>query len=325
MINKLQYYISTSLDPYENLATEKYLLDNVSDDCLILYLWQNEKTVVIGKNQNPWAECQCEQLSKDGGRLARRLSGGGAVFHDIGNLNFTFLCTTKNYDLAKQMQVIQAACHIAGIKTELSGRNDLLADGKKFSGNAFYNAKGKAYQHGTLLIDTNLKSMQKYLTPPKAKLEAKGVKSVGARVINLSSLSPDLTCKKMCDYMLSAFSEVYNSPYELIEIKDINFINTLKKEYSSWDYLYGNTFPFSASAESQFSWGHARVLLKIENGKIIDTELYTDAMDWTLADTVCTALKGCEFKQKEIYNALIKQNLNSSVLKDFLELIEQIL
>ena len=136
MIKNLQYYISTSLNPYENLATEKYLLDTVAEDGYILYLWQNQNTVVIGKNQNPWAECRCNLLETEGGRLARRLSGGGAVFHDTGNLNFTFLCSAKNYDLDRQMKVIQTACSLAGIKTELSGRNDLLAAGRKFSGNA---------------------------------------------------------------------------------------------------------------------------------------------------------------------------------------------
>ena len=155
MINKLKYYISTDFEPYKNLSIEKFLFDTVPEDTCILYLWQNKKTVVIGKNQNPWAECNCAVLSKDGGKIARRLSGGGAVFHDIGNLNFTFISSADNMDVQKNLKVIQRACGMAGIETEISGRNDILADGKKFSGNAFYNAKGKAYHHGTLLIKSN--------------------------------------------------------------------------------------------------------------------------------------------------------------------------
>ena len=324
MIKKIQYYITTSLDPYKNLATEKYLFDNVDDDTCILYLWQNEKTVVIGKNQNPWAECQCEQLEKDGGKLARRLSGGGAVFHDVGNLNFTFICKTTNYNLEKQLKVIQTACEFAGIKTELSGRNDLLTEGKKFSGNAFYNSKGRSYHHGTLLINANFENMQKYLTPPKAKLEAKGVKSVGARVINLSSLSPNLTCKKMCEFMLKAFCEVYESNATLFVIEDNNQIKTLSEEYKSWEYLYKKTFSFSACAEEKFSWGHAKLLLKIDDGKITDAKLYTDSMDWTVSDTVCNALKNCKFTQEDICNAL-KLKLQSPVLEDISALIKQVL
>ena len=176
MIGKIEIYMSEDFNPYRNLATEKLLLDSVGEDSLILYLWQNEKTVVIGRNQNPLAECNCALLKEENGFLARRLSGGGAVFHDCGNLNFTFLCCTENYDLEKQLRVIQKACEMAGIHAELNGRNDLLADGRKFSGNAFYNSKGKSYHHGTILINADKEKLTKYLTPPKAKLWAKGVK-----------------------------------------------------------------------------------------------------------------------------------------------------
>ena len=105
MINRLSYFISSSTNPYLNLAVEEYLLETVKPNQLILYLWQNERTVVIGKNQNAWKECRFQELEADGGHLARRLSGGGAVFHDLGNLNFTFLIPSSDYDLSKQMSV----------------------------------------------------------------------------------------------------------------------------------------------------------------------------------------------------------------------------
>lgn len=124
-------------------------------ETLILYLWQNENTIVIGHNQNPWTECNMDSLRHDNVKLARRLSGGGAVYHDMGNLNFTFLTSEENYDLSRQMQVIKTACDFADIDTELSGRNDILADSRKFSGNAFYHSKEAAYHHGTLLICSN--------------------------------------------------------------------------------------------------------------------------------------------------------------------------
>ena len=189
MIKNLQFYVSHTVNPHLNLAIEKILFDAVDDETVILYLWQNQNTVVIGKNQNAFSECRTELLRQEGGTLARRLSGGGAVFHDLGNLNFTFICSTDNLDVAKNMEVIRRACLLSGITAELSGRNDILASGKKFSGNAFYNSKGRSYHHGTLLINADMEKLDRYLTPPKAKLETKGIKSVRTRVINLSELA----------------------------------------------------------------------------------------------------------------------------------------
>ena len=159
MIDRLQVYESEGFDPYRNLAIEQHLLETVLGGCCLLYLWRNERTVVIGRNQNAWAECRTTLLSEEGGRLARRLSGGGAVYHDLGNLNFTFLMRTEDYDLDRQLNVIQTACRLGGIETERSGRNDLLADGRKFSGNAFYRHEGRSYHHGTLLVDTDMNRM----------------------------------------------------------------------------------------------------------------------------------------------------------------------
>ena len=138
MITKIFIYNAQGTDPHENLAAEKVLMDALAPGEAMLYLWQNLNTVVIGKNQNAWLECRTSLLDEEGGKLARRLSGGGAVYHDLGNLNFTFLMCKEDYNLDKQVAVIQKACALAGIHAEKSGRNDLLADGRKFSGNAFY-------------------------------------------------------------------------------------------------------------------------------------------------------------------------------------------
>ena len=193
MIETLRVCESEGLDPYRNLAIEQHLLETVLGGCCLLYLWQNERTVVIGRNQNAWAECRTTALFEEGGRLARRLSGGGAVYHDLGNLNFTFLLCEEDYDLTRQLSVIRRACSLCGIETEISGRNDLLASGRKFSGNAFCHHEGRAYHHGTLLIDVDADAMGRYLSPSKAKLEAKGVESVRSRVVNLRELNPALT------------------------------------------------------------------------------------------------------------------------------------
>ena len=168
MIRKIFIYNAQVTDPHENLAAEKVLMDALAPGEAMLYLWQNLNTVVIGKNQNAWLECRTSLLEQEGGKLARRLSGGGAVFHDLGNLNFTFLMCKEDYDLDKQVTVIQKACALAGITAEKSGRNDLLADGRKFSGNAFYQDKVHAYHHGTLMVDVDKEKLGRYLSPPKS-------------------------------------------------------------------------------------------------------------------------------------------------------------
>ena len=164
MIHKLKLFESKTTEPYYNLAIEQHLLEIVSEGNCVLYLWQNENTVVIGRNQNAWKECRTTLLEEEGGRLARRLSGG-AVFHDRGNLNFTFLLPTAEYDLERQIEVIRRACAALGVPVEKSGRNDLLADGRKFSGNAFYHHEGHSYHHGTMLVDVNMEKLRRYLQP----------------------------------------------------------------------------------------------------------------------------------------------------------------
>ena len=210
MIERLLVCRARGTDPYENLALEEALLNRVGAGELILYLWQNERTVVIGRNQNPWKECRTALLAEEGGRLARRLSGGGAVFHDLGNLNFTFLMPAADYDLSRQLTVLERACQSLGIPAQRSGRNDLLADGRKFSGNAFYKHNGRAYHHGTLMVDVDLEMVQRYLSPSKAKLAAKGVDSVRSRVVNLREFVPDLTIPQLADALVAALAEVYN-------------------------------------------------------------------------------------------------------------------
>ena len=181
MIQKIQIITTSNTDPYENLALEEYLMDTVEPGTCILYLWQNRQTVVIGQNQNAWQECKVKELEEDGGFLARRLSGGGAVFHDLGNLNFTFLLPRSEYDVARQSDVIVQAVRSFGLAAERSGRNDILVDGRKFSGNAYFKRGANAYHHGTLLIHVDMANLSRYLNVPADKLRSKGVRSVVSR------------------------------------------------------------------------------------------------------------------------------------------------
>lgn len=308
------YTVSTnSTDPYYNLALEEYLLSQVPEDAVLLYLWQNAHTVVIGRNQNPWTECRTSLLEQEGGQLARRLSGGGAVYHDLGNLNFTFLCREEHYDLQKQLSVIQKAAQLAGISAEFSGRNDLLADGRKFSGNAFYHSKGKAYHHGTLLIDTDTEKLGRYLSPPKAKLESKGIASVRSRVINLKELSPALTCDTMKGYMLRAFEEVYGNQVAPFILCDPDAVLALKSRYESQQWLYGKPFPFSCTLEGYFSFGNLQLQLSVEQGVITALQCYTDAMDSQLPEKISLALSGCPFQTEAMVNALASTEVGAEL------------
>ena len=222
MIGKLFFLESDSFDPYENLALEELLLESCGRGVCILYLWQNQKTVVIGRNQNAWAECRTEELKQAGGKLARRLSGGGAVFHDLGNLNFTFVVGKEDYHIPRQLEVILRALRRLGIPAEKSGRNDLLAEGKKFSGNAFYEQGDTWYHHGTLMVDVDKDSLTRYLTVSKEKLESKGVASVRSRVANLREFKPDLTVEELKNALVSALEEVYGLEAKRISKEDLD-------------------------------------------------------------------------------------------------------
>ena len=325
MVKRLCYYVGKSENPYYNLAVEQYLMETVPADTCILYLWQNRHTVVIGRNQNAWAECRTTQLAADGGHLARRLSGGGAVYHDLGNLNFTFLLSKENYDVAKQLQVIVTACKNLGIAAEATGRNDVTVDGRKFSGNAFYDAKGQAYHHGTLLVDVDMASLGKYLMPSKAKLQSKGVDSVRSRVVNLKELCPELTIAGMQQEMLKAFCQVYGlEAQELTEdLLDRDYVNQLAERNASWDWNYGKSLPATFSCEARFDWGSVTVEAKVEQGAVTQARVYSDSMDWRISQQLQDALTLCRFTEEDMLTAVEGTTLPDAVKKDISSLLKE--
>ena len=324
MIEKLFIHQESSLDPYYNLALEKQLLDALQPGMCILYLWQNRNTVVIGKNQNAWAECRTSLLEAEGGHLARRLSGGGAVFHDTGNLNFTFLVCDEDYDVDKQLSVIQKACEYCGITAEKSGRNDLLADGRKFSGNAFYHQSGHAYHHGTLMVTVDKDKLQRYLSPSKAKLDAKGVASVRSRVVNLSELAPGLTCDTMRELMVKAFEEVYgllSQPITLTE-EDAKTIEATRQVNASWEHLFGANLPFSFECEDRFPWGGVQLQLAADGGVITAVKVYSDSMDWQLSSKLEDALTGVAFHTDDLCRAIRAEFSDPKISADLCGMIK---
>ncbi|TCL43170.1 lipoate--protein ligase [Harryflintia acetispora] len=302
MITKLSCVLCDETEPYHNLALEEYLLSQVEEGECILYLWQNRHTVVIGKNQNAWKECRLKELERDGGFLARRLSGGGAVFHDLGNLNFTFLLRREDYDLERQLRVIEEAARSLGIEAQRSGRNDVLAAGRKFSGNAFYLGERGCYHHGTLLVDVDMENLSRYLCVSQDKLQSKGVDSVRARVVNLRALCGGLTVGRMKEAMLGAFARVYGGvPKPLKEERlDGERIAALRERYASWEWRFGRDIPFQYEFSHRFAWGEIDIRLAVRAGEVIEAEIYSDAMDAPFIDLLRTALCGCRFSWEEL-------------------------
>lgn len=299
-------------------------METVGEDTCILYLWQNRHTVVIGRNQNAWGECRTTELNRDGGHLARRLSGGGAVYHDMGNLNFTFLVSKKNYDLPRQLQVIVEACRNLGLDAQISGRNDVHIDGRKFSGNAFFDSKGQAYHHGTLLINVDMAKLGQYLMPSKAKLQSKGVDSVRSRVVNLKELCPELTIDRMKEEMLRAFQKVYGMESKALSTAELDrdYVNRLRERNASWDWNYGKSLPATFVCEDRFPWGGIQLQLQVEKGRVVASEVYSDAMEWDIGSCLQQALTGCLFRQDQLQQAVMAAQLPDHIRQDVCRMIE---
>ena len=292
-----RFLITDSVDPYENLALEELLFETQGEGATF-YLWQNERTVVIGRNQNAWRECRVELLESEGGKLARRSSGGGAVFHDLGNLNFTFLLPKEHYDLVRQLGVIQKAAAKFGIETSFTGRNDLVltATGEKFSGNAFRFSNSVALHHGTILISADFSRLGRYLAPSQMKLESKGVKSVVSRVTNLGLQNPALTVETMKQALMEAFEEEYGAyePHSW-DLIDKEKLEQKRQTYASWDWKFGTTPAFNVSLENRLDFGCFELLMNVKNGIVESATCYTDAMDASLAARVEAMLTGCNY------------------------------
>lgn len=302
MISSLKTFVSDSFDPYYNLATEEFLTFSVGANECILYLWQNRNTVVIGKNQNAYRECNVTKLEEDGGHLARRLSGGGAVYHDDGNLNFTFCVRKDNYDLKKQLSVIVEAVNSFGVKAMLTGRNDITVDEKKFSGNAYYESGEYAYHHGCIMINANKENLSSYLNVSEAKLKSKGVSSVKSRVMNLSEASSAITVQSLKNALMVAFTKVYGYDYDMITLSegDKAKIDELRNKYASEEWRFGQKIPFTQTIENRFSFGEVQLHLDVNEGRINAVRVNTDAMDTSISEKTEEALTGAMYRKEEL-------------------------
>lgn len=307
-------YVSPSQSGWDNLALDEYFLDHLSEDDFLLYFYINANAVIIGRNQNPWAECRLNAMEADGVQLVRRITGGGAVFHDCGNLNFSFIAGEKRYDVEKQFDLILCALRKLGIPCEFSGRNDLLSDGRKFSGNAFCTRRNIRQHHGTLLVSADLTRLSNYLSVDPRKLKAKGVKSVRSRVCNLSEVKPELTTDALLEALKTAYREKYGE-YRLIENSDIDAaaLKTYIDKQKSDAWRLGNTPRFDAEIENRFSWGNVQIQLTLKNGLIDDARVFSDAINVEIAEEIRSLLIGAAYDAKAISNRLILFSQNEQL------------
>lgn len=292
-----EIYFGDSFDPYRNLAVEEALFLRAQTG-VTLYLWQNENTVVIGKNQCAYTECRLTALDADGGKLARRTSGGGAVFHDLGNLNYTFVADKAHYDVKKQLSVILKALAGFGLAAEASGRNDLtlLPGGEKFSGSAFRVGKEAGFQHGTLLVNVDMDKLARYLAPPPEKYRTKGVQSVRARVKNLAECCPRITVDSMKAALADAFASVYGAAEACdISALDAGLIAQLAARNASDEWRLGKVPKYDAALSHRFSFGRIDFQFQLDGGFIRACAAYSDAMDPSLPEALSGHLTGCAF------------------------------
>ena len=296
-----------SHNPWHNLAVEALLFETLQPDEMILYLWQNRNTVVIGRHQNAWQECRVKLLEEEGGCLARRSTGGGAVFHDLGNLNFTFVVPRPCYDVRRQLDVIRRAVAEFGIEAAFTGRNDLVvaSSGAKFSGNAFRFSDTVGMHHGTVLVNVDMDRLGRYLSPGRDKLKAKGIESVRSRVCNLSELSPSISIPDLTEALERAFTAACGLP-ERLRVADLDpaRLAALEAVYASWDFRLGKALPFDATLAHRFEWGGVTLELSLRHGVITGARVWSDAMDEAMIACIAPVLTGIRYENGALASAL---------------------
>ncbi|WJG28285.1 lipoate--protein ligase [Vibrio furnissii] len=314
-MTKTRILISDSTDPWFNLAVEDTIFRAMPADQRVLFLWRNADTVVIGRAQNPWRECKTERMEQDHVKLARRQTGGGAVFHDLGNTNFTFMAGKPEYDKEVSTNIVLAGLRKLGINGVANGRNDLVLEDehgiRKFSGSAYRETLDRGFHHGTLLLSADLSRLADYLNPDIKKLQAKGITSVKSRVINLNTVKADIEHQAVCEVIMQAYCEHYQqavapefiSPQSFLDLPGFEQKFALQ---SSWDWNFGQTPPFTHNMDERFGWGGVDVYLDVERGAIVQATIFSDMLDPYPMEQLAMALKGQGY-QKENVAACIDQ------------------
>ena len=273
----MKFLLLHSTDPYHNLAVEEYLFEKTQDNVFIL--WQNDKTVVIGKNQNINCELDFDFVNSNKIKVARRITGGGAVYHDLGNLNYSFISSSgkEGIDFAYFTKPIIDALTALGVDARLTGRNDIEVEGKKISGNAQYSKNSRTLHHGTLLFDTDLSVLSSSLRVDEEKIKSKAIKSTRSRVTNLKSLIPIKDINEFIDYLCCFIINKY-SPETIAEPND-KYIAELEQRNRSEEWLFPKSSylsTFTVKKKKKYDFGIVDIELSMSGDIISDVKIYGD-------------------------------------------------
>ncbi len=297
-----------STDPYFNLATEEYLLKNFSQD--IFMLWRNGPSIIVGKHQNTLAEINYDYVREKGIKVVRRLSGGGTVFHDLGNLNFTFIQKGEHHELVdfrKYTQPILEVLSTMGIEARFEGRNDLTIDGRKFSGNAEHVHRDRILHHGTLLFASEIADLTAALNVSPAKFTDKAVKSVRSRVTNISEHLPEpmdieTFTQRIMDHVTTSRSD--SQAYELSEADTQAIQALVEKRYGTWEWNFGYSPRYNFNRQFKSNGGHLDIHMDVNDGIITACKIYGDFFHMEDIDALEQALTGTPHEYDALMNKL---------------------
>jgi lipoate---protein ligase len=296
-------------DPRINLAIEEYALKNLDINETYLLFYINEPSIIIGKNQNSIEEINTDYVENGGIHVVRRLSGGGAVYHDLGNLNFSFITKDDGesfHNFRKFTEPVVEALKKLGVNAELSGRNDLLAEGRKISGNAQFSTKGRMFSHGTLLFNSEMDHIVSALKVKKDKIESKGIKSVRSRVANISEfVSEKISIEEFRSLLLNFIFEGNEITEYILTEEDWEKIHQLSKErYQNWDWNYGKSPKFNLQHSHRFPVGQIDVRLEVNKGIIENCKIYGDFFGVGDVSEIEDKLLGLRYEKNKLEEAL---------------------
>jgi lipoate---protein ligase len=309
------YLRSSSTDPYFNLALEQYVFDALPKNKSYFMLWQNDNTIVVGKHQNTAGEINAAFVKESGIHVVRRLSGGGAVYHDMGNVNYTFVMdagASNELDISAFCQPVVDALSSLGIKTEISGRNDITIDGKKFSGNSQYIRDGRIMHHGTIMYNSNLDTVEKALCVSEDKIISKGVSSVRSRVTNIAEHMEKIIPTE--EFIVKIRDSILGGDYEQYEltVKDLGAVKKLRDEkYSTWEWNYERSPHYTVRKERRIE-GVGKIVLdmKVENGVLTGFDSFGDFFGDGPAEAA-SALCGVRMSETELLKRLESVDVDS--------------